>query len=53
MRSFRRQAETESNGLCFDDAACISEKILLRLQVWNLAACGQIMRGADCKASIS
>ncbi|MBP8752368.1 MAG: hypothetical protein ACLRXG_10255 [Oscillospiraceae bacterium] len=34
----------------FFPAACTAEKILFRLQVWNLCAIGaQIMRAADCK----
>ncbi len=34
----------------FSPATCASEKILLRLQVWNLcAAGGQIMRAAGCR----
>ena len=33
----------------FSPATCAAEKILLRLQVWNLCALGaQIMRAADC-----
>ncbi len=33
----------------FSQATCAAEKILLRLQVWNLCAVGaQIMRAADC-----
>ena len=33
----------------FSQATCAAEKILLRLQVWNLRAAGaQIMRAADC-----
>ena len=33
----------------FSPATCAAEKILLRLQVWNLCAVGaQIMRAADC-----
>jgi hypothetical protein len=33
----------------FSAGACTWQKILLRLQVWNLAAKGgQIMRAADC-----
>ena len=34
----------------FSPATCASEKILFRLQVWNLCAAGtQIMRAADCR----
>ena len=34
----------------FSAGACTWQKILLRLQVWNLFACGeQIMRAAACK----
>ena len=34
----------------FSAGACTWQKILLRLQVWNLFAIGeQIMRAADCK----
>ena len=34
----------------FSAGACTWQKILLRLQVWNLSAKGrQIMRAADCK----
>jgi len=41
-----RRAKIQS----FFPATCASEKILLRLQVWNLCAAGaQIMRAADCK----
>ena len=34
----------------FSAGACTGQKILLRLQVWNLSETGrQIMRAADCK----
>jgi len=34
----------------FSAGACTWQKILLKLQVWNLFAIGeQIMRAADCK----
>ena len=33
----------------FFTATCAWGKIPLRLQVWNFAACGKIMRAADCK----
>ena len=43
----RRSGERKSRS--FSPATCAAEKILLRLQVWNLCALGaQIMRAADC-----
>ena len=43
----RRSGERKSRS--FSPATCAAEKILLRLQVWNLCAVGaQIMRAADC-----
>ena len=43
----RRSGERKSQS--FSPATCAAEKILLRLQVWNLCAVGaQIMRAADC-----
>ena len=42
----KRQTKSKS----FSAGACTWQKILLRLQVWNLSAKGrEIMRAADCK----
>ena len=48
LAEFRRRSG-ERKSRSFSPATCAAEKILLRLQVWNLCALGaQIMRAADC-----
>ena len=48
LAEFRRRSG-ERKSQSFSPATCTAEKILLRLQVWNLCALGaQIMRAADC-----